>query len=891
MKFRIVVIITGLSVCGWISAAAPTGVGDTLPAGQEESFDRWITDLADEDFRTREEATRKLWDAGEAALPSLQTAVNGEDPEKSFRAGELIRKIQLSITPDTDPAVVAMVERYARSSTNEKMNLLNQMIRKRAWRQILRLYATEKNPEVRARFQDSAKSVAIHAARECLLAGDPRAARDFLELAPADAAGLLALADFHRSQGTLEDELKRAESVKGRNSEAWKLALHRVAGDLEAAREAAAAAGEVRIGTGLSVLLGDPLPWIRADLAGGGENSIRKQYTALVVKQWQGKEIRQSEIEPFVRAAASRGESDRQLAIASLFLLGETQLAEAALIADSPFGAFKHFDTLERIPEALAALNLDPKTPNFAEWVGKRIEHLADVDAGDEHDVSTVTDQLVTMANFLERRGLVEEADAAFVKPLEELAKSDVVMFLEFLDPLFGDQESLSGAPQLSKRIGYAWAGDDGERWSDLIDAAFGEEDEPLSWWEWLEELAPESSHEERFDGMLALFNIGPDPAGLAAMWLERAWTAIDAAPADSQPVLIARISYLVSQVSDRGGNVQQALKAWDKLPDNARGEIFWGGHILNLSAAGRWGEAADIFAKQIARATELKHEPRPDTYAYTAACLRQAGRDDEAIAYDAWADNLVLGNTESAIQIGHAYAYGRDYKRAVEWWERAARQCDPDSGEFTVALQLLSDHLLERGDWETAAAANEVLAQTYSSPDYGGMPALSLLRLRMQSDMARAIAGLKEDRNLAIAILERCHQLFPSDGSLADGFFPALRKVGLIAEHDKWFESSWKMMSEVVKRYPASENTYNTAGWLASRAQRRLVEAEAFLEIALGMNPDQPAYLDTMAEIQFAMGDRDEAMEWSQLAVNFAPQDSMIRKQQERFRTEPMPR
>jgi len=891
MKFPSFLIVTGLSALGWTSAGVAPTIAETVAQAPAKPVDWLIRELADENFRTREEATRKIWDIGEPALPALQEAANGSDPEQAFRARELIRKIQLSITPETDAEVIGLIERYAKASPNEKVNLLNLMSKKRAWRQVLKLYASDKSPELRSRFQDAAKEVAIHAARECLLEGNSASARDYLEMAPADAAGLMALAEFHRGQGTLEAELKRAQAVKGRNSEAWQLALYRAAGNLEAARDAATAAGEARVSAAMSVLLGDPLPWLKTDQVGNREGVVRKIYTTLAIKRWQGKEIRPTEIEALSRAVGNHNDGERENAINALFLLGETGLAEEAMVKNSAFAAFKHFESLERIPEALKALNLDPEKPDYTAWVAKRMEHLAKDDADDEHDVSADTEQLVAMANFLERRGLTAESDAAFVQPLEDLAKKDVGIFTDFLRNLFGDQDSTSGAPLLAKKIGYKWAGDDAGRWADLVTAGLGEEDETSSWWAWMPELDPKASRIERFDAMLALFDIGGDPKKLRAKWLALAWDDVNRTPADKQAALIKRISFITTQLSSKSGNAEQGLRAWDQLPESGRGEIFWGAHILNLSAKDRWNDAAAVFLKQIARVTELKQEPRPDCYAYVAACLRQAGRAAEAVSYDAWADKLALGNTEATIQIGHAYAYGRDYKRAGEWWNRAIRECDPDSSEFVMSLQLITDSLLENGQWKSAAAMSEVIAQTYASSDYASLPAIGLLRQRMQADMARALGNLKNDRAGSIAILGKCHRLFPSDGSLADSFFPSLRKAGLIEEHNRWFGISWDLMAEVLKRYPASDNTYNTAGWLASRARLKLDLAENYLQKALAMNPEQSAYLDTMAEIQFAKGNRAKAFEWSQLAVNFSPQDSLLRRQHERFRSDPLPR
>jgi predicted Zn-dependent protease len=98
-----------------------------------------------------------------------------------------------------------------------------------------------------------------------------------------------------------------------------------------------------------------------------------------------------------------------------------------------------------------------------------------------------------------------------------------------------------------------------------------------------------------------------------------------------------------------------------------------------------------------------------------------------------------------------------------------------------------------------------------------------------------------------------------------------------------------------VIERFPDCDNSRNTAAWLASRARMKLPEAEKHLQAALAKNPGQAAYLDTMAEVRFAMGDRAGALKWSELSLLRyplidTPYDTMIRKQHERFRNGPLP-
>jgi tetratricopeptide (TPR) repeat protein len=95
---------------------------------------------------------------------------------------------------------------------------------------------------------------------------------------------------------------------------------------------------------------------------------------------------------------------------------------------------------------------------------------------------------------------------------------------------------------------------------------------------------------------------------------------------------------------------------------------------------------------------------------------------------------------------------------------------------------------------------------------------------------------------------------------------------MGLVQEHDEWFKISWEQIGNVLKLYPDCDNTCNTAAWLASRALQNLDQARNYEQHALTLNPEQPAYMDTMAEIEFARGNREKAIEWSTKAVNSLP-------------------
>jgi len=842
-----------------------------------------ITQLSDDSFQLREAATRKLWLLGKDSLGELEKAAAGSDPEAAHRARELLHKITLHITPDTDPAVVALIERYNLAAPGDKITLLKALRQKHAYRQVLTLYAAETDPKTRGDLQAIVSGIAIFAARELLVEGDGAGARELLELAPADARGLMTLAAFHRANGTLEQELQHAKTSKAKGAAAWQLALQRAAGRLTEAQAAATDAGEPKLAATMAMLAGDPLPWLELHQTSRRAGSDRDVYSTLAIKRWQDHALRNSDLDPCRKLLSSRNQTLRNFASNSLFLLGEPAAAEASYSKSSPLDAFLYFEAMERIPEALAAIGLDPDNPDFAAWVSTRCDKLPKEPDADD----AATSELVTLAGFLENHGLTEELAKAFDAPLARLAKKDPDLFTGFLASLFSNRfVHRSGIIGPLMGAGTTWAADDAERWEQLVLAAFGDNADNLACWEWFGELQPAASRQQRLAAMLAISGYGADPDHLRDSWLALAWAAITQADADQKTALLTRLASLVGAADDAATN----LKIRDLRPPGAPATELDGLALLQFSAAGRWEDASQLILQLLASKTDRSANTRPDLHAYAASCLRRAGHPEQAAAHDAWVEKLALGDAASDVRIGHGYAFGADYDRCSLWWERAAREAAPDTEAYSGILVALSADQLKRGRWGQAAAASEALAQIYSSSSFSSSSPLVFLRLRLQADQAHALCLLANERAAALSLLEKCHHLLPCDGSLADSFFPALRQAGLIEQHDAWFELTWNSLQAVIQRYPLAHNTRNTAAWLAARALRHLDAAEAHLHLALVSHPSQAAYLDTMAELQFARGNRQQAIEWSDKSVNFMPSDDDVRRQNERFIHDPLP-
>jgi len=867
-----VIACVSLSLTADFLGALPAGA----PTPSTESVAEDIGRLGDESFKVREEAMRKLWAMGSSISPQLREALKSSDPEVIKRARFVLRRIDFEIGPDTPPDVIELVDKFSHSPINERENVIKALAERRAWHQILRLYAVEKDATVRGKIRRLVGDSAILAAREAIAAGKSDDARGFLEMGPNDNQGLLPLAEFHRSHGTLKAELAKNHPPEGVDPESWLLALNRVSGDLATARHEAEAAGEKRLAATFAMLQGDPVPWLE-NAEPEGPQGLQNAYRDLAIKRWKGQPLtaRDAEIfEPLVRA----GDDDsRQLACGSLFLLGQVGPAEAALLKQSHVNAFLHYDLLERIPEALQALGLDPAKPDYAAWVRKHFKTLTN-DADENEDKE---EEILALAFFLERRGLSKEL-AAFDAPMAKLAEQDADAYLTLLGRLFGDRQSGGGAVSLAKRCTAVYAGDDDSKWEDVLVHAIGRYPQVGGWWKWMGELDPTATRAARLDGILTLFRIGNNPNNLRDQWLKRAWAAVTAAKkedAEAKLQLLADLA-VISKDAPTG------LRAMDKLDIEPDYTVTFGNYMLFLSAANRWDRSAELWLKLVE-----KEPTRPEFHADAAASLRRAGKTAEAAEQDALADKLSLADPESCMKIGQAYAIGGDFTRASQWWERAVLIAAPGSELWQEALKSHGQERLDSNDWSRAAAIYEVMALAQNR--YGSFgeetPALKL-RLRVNADFSHALSRLATDREASLATLANCHKLLMADGSLADNFFPAVRKAGLIQQHDAWFELTWQMLSGVLKSYPDCDNTCNTAAWMAGRAVLHLDEAEKLVNKALANNPDQSAYLDTKAEIYFARKDRKQAVELSRQSLETEPFDEALRRQYNRYQNAPFP-
>lgn len=862
---------------------------DIKPA-KKVSSDELIDDLGDERYPVRVNASHELWQRGSSVVDLLKQAEASEAVEVALRARVIRRKIELGIYPDSPPAIVDLVTAYDGAPKTQRVEIIQELKQLEAWPQVLRLNALERDPEVRAMLSEHLEGVAVHAARAFLMREQPdfEEAREMLELGPANPNQLLALASLHRSQGTLEKEMERAGKLEGKRGHMWRYALHAVAAQPIKAADEAEAAEEFLIAARLRLLAGDPRDYLL--LAPVPDQEIPPvhldNYRDAVLARWHGESIPDTVIESIQGSIRDAQEDDTWRSLRLLYALGQTGKADPIFERLNAADAFFYYQASERIDDAIESLGLDPDEPDYVGWLEQRMKRVAAQLGDAQADLSA----LKYLAYFLEQRGLRDELREGLAEPLIELSKSDSETFLNVISMLFPDgQQMYSSNLVVAEPViesAAAYIGEDEMREDQIITRLFGEMTITQDVLNELDTFRPELEAADRLRWLAVLFGRIPDREG----WIDEWWKWLENKRAELEGNQLAHhlglmVTYAMYETDANKfleliAEVREAGISLDQLGKFSSRFAFQRFEWQCLISFGRYEELLDRLKKQ------FNNEPDQLTSkAYLAAALRGVGDVEKAREIEKEIDLLMLSDVNSMRRVAAIYEEFGSFKRAEYWWHRVLMESSHAGSEYVTWGQKLAEAAKERGDWTLVASLTEmILLHQVMTGDELAQPAI-IARLRIEADMAWALDRLEDNRSEALARLERCYQIGLTDGSMADYFFPAIREAGLTDWHDRWFESSWKSLSAVIDRFPNSHNTLNTLAWTAARASRRLDEAEELSRRSIELMPGQAAYLDTMAEIQFAQHRREKAIEWGNRAVSRQPYGTPIIRQFMKFR------
>src|SRR5262249_48020166 len=158
-------------------------------------------------------------------------------------------------------------------------------------------------------------------------------------------------------------------------------------------------------------------------------------------------------------------------------------------------------------------------------------------------------------------------------------------------------------------------------------------------------------------------------------------------------------------------------------------------------------------------------------------------------------------------------------------------------------------------------------------------------VRVPYQLHFLRARGLLRTgDVDGALAEIQVCQRLVPGEIDAAGAVVPALARRARARAAEELFAKALAAHQALCKDYPRCAWAHNGLAWLAARCRRQLDVALSHARQAVGLAPDNAGYLDTLAEVHFQRGERDEAIRRMRRCLELDPRRDYYRHQLKRF-------
>jgi tetratricopeptide (TPR) repeat protein len=144
--------------------------------------------------------------------------------------------------------------------------------------------------------------------------------------------------------------------------------------------------------------------------------------------------------------------------------------------------------------------------------------------------------------------------------------------------------------------------------------------------------------------------------------------------------------------------------------------------------------------------------------------------------------------------------------------------------------------------------------------------------------------ARAKGDHEAVARQLDDFVKVPPINPDVANDLVPLLRNSGRTEEAQAMFDKVYQTLQEVARGEPDHPMPKNNIAWLCARCGERKEEALRLATEATTAQPDNFAYVDTLAEANFQLGKYDEAVRLEKRVVAARPNDLFLRNQLKRF-------
>jgi tetratricopeptide (TPR) repeat protein len=841
----------------------PVAAAEPPAKPTKEQIAKWVQQLGDDDFAVREEASKKLYEAGQPAEEALQEAARSDDAEVARRAGDILDRFKWGLYPDAPKKVVELVGRYRAADANGKEAVIRDLLDAgpSGYRTLLKIAAAEPDPAIRGRVFGVVTQELSHAAPQ-LLADENYDTLELLldvVLANEPELGVGHYASYWLMRGKLDDRIAHFKALAAKGVDApqnWEIVsrLCHAKGDLAAAREAAEKAGKPELADALLFEAGD---WkTLAQRPAHSESGL--PYEALGFQA------------AYRRLAGDAKGCDDALAELRK-LAGGPQIDEY-----ERFHFAKVLFLNDRPAEAIDVLAQTPGRQAIAfEALAAQMRYKAALELADKAKAANGPDAAaleILKARLLYQLGDKDKATAIFAHYGDEIKPGVEATWFETLvdsEARVGlkDQAGDHAAKILSTSKDQGWA----KRLFAKLFPKKGEAAEAV--WQLLAER-PDGTPASNMKDLRSLLD-GNAKAEMLKDVADRAAKTVGANVADvskrllgaAEAALACKDEKLALSLLEKAGKDLGSADALIRLGDLEVEKKEWD------KAAERYKQAWD------------KEHAKPMALYLSGWALAQAGQEKEGKKRMDLSHWMPLGDGQARVNFLRSLADRGHRAAARREGELLLRLSTPGSYFAAEGTRQASVYGPDHKDFLAAAEGQERSMLRCLNRDvyyllpaaYLGVPAL-VHRYRAEGYTA---AGKFDEARKEVALGLAA---LPGDTFFPIELVPAWDKAGHKQEASELFDRCLAAQEQVCRDYPDCPWAHNSVAWLSACCRRNLDSGLDHALKATTLAPTSAGNLDTLSEIYFQRGEKEKAVAAEKKAIELDPNRAYFHKQLKRI-------
>jgi tetratricopeptide (TPR) repeat protein len=829
------------------------------PPGKEQ-IARWIQQLGDDNFTTREDAARQLWEAGTAAEEPLRAALKSTDPEVVRRARTILDKFKWGLYPDTPKPVVERVRRYRQGDRSERIKVVQELFElgSKGCAVLVKIARADEDADSRRDLFQQINDRAASALPTLAGEGDFSTLDELIELTVStEQEGFVQnYAAYWLMRDKLDDkiaQLRKPSDLADPLREQLLALLYRARGDLPAARDAAARAQRQDLVEAVLAEMGDWKTLAKRSAEAPGTSiellGFRTAYHRLAGER---DEFEQDVAALVKRVEETTGEDESWLAAKALLLNGRPQEGIPLLV--------KH----RKAARAGELLLAQMKLPEALETVTK----ARDGAGNDNPDLDVVRGRILYLLGEKDRALEVFNALAGEVKEGQNALWHDKLVETEFR---LGLKEQ--AFDHCARVLGLTQQPANQVR---LLARLFPRHADAVEvWWKFLRQKDAAEEAGAALKRLRELVGDRPAAKDLEGLAREAAQAAEALTPPEHEKwLLVLGETCLAAGLEDAArGYLELAVK----LGASARAAIKLGDFWADKK---RWERAAEVYGQA------WQHDQKEPLGLYLQGwALAQGGSDKEGKRRMELAHWVPLGNEYRRSALAAALKARGQREAARREWELLLRTGRPGTFQTGEALRQLALAAVSRKEFLEAAGFHErsVLRVLRPSIYYLEMGANVTVPHYSHHLRARGLAAAGR-LDEALHEVEACTALIPGHTDVVIHVLPALEKGDRKKAADDLFERCWALHEKLAADYPKSGFAHNSLAWLGAGCRRHLDAALEHARKAAELAPGQAGYLDTLAEVHFQRGDKGRAVELMRKCLALDGKNGYYRRQLERF-------